>query len=194
MKATLTQSRGLSAAAALAVLLVSLQGCNKIEHAVGKRPPSQPSTTAPTDPAELALANMVSAVSSGKSTDNLQLKFELHNRPVVGQPVDVDLALIPGRDLDRVYTTFQGSDGLEITAGSKTDEVDRPPVGVPILYTVTIVPQREGVLSVSAVVLADSSTESVTRTFSIPVIAGTGAPAMASEPVAASGSSRGRSQ
>jgi hypothetical protein len=109
---------------------------------------------------------------------------------VVGQPVDVDLALIPGQDLDRVYTTFQGSEGLEVTAGSKTDEINRPPVGVPITYAVTLVPQREGVLFVSAVVLVDSSSESVTRTFSIPVIAGpeaSAAPAMGSAPVAASG-------
>ena len=185
MKATLARKGGLSAAAASLVLLVSLQGCSKIEHAVGQRQRSQPSAAKPTDPTELALANMVSAVSSGKSTDNLQLKFELHSRPAVGQPVEIDLALIPGQDLDRIYATFQGSDGLEVTAGGKTDEVNRPPVGVPITYTITVVPRREGVFSVSAVVLADSSSESVTRTFSIPVIAGAGGSAPA---VAAAGS------
>ena len=192
MKATLARTGGLSAAAALLVLLVSLQGCSKIENAVGKRQPSRPTDSKPTDPAELALANMVSAVSSGKPTENLQLKFELRNRPTVGQPVAIEIALIPGQDLDRVYATFQGSDGLEITTGGKTDEIERPPVGVPITYTVTVIPRHEGVFSMSAVVLADSSIESVSRTFSIPVIAGSGvsAPAMAAS--SGSGGTRGQ--
>ncbi len=195
MKATLAYRGRLSAAAALLLLLLlGLQGCSKLEQAVSKRQPSRPTASTPTDPAELALANMVSAVSSGKPTENLKLKFELRSRPIVAQPVDIDLALITGQDLDRIYATFQASDGLEITAGGKTDEVDRPPVGVPIRHTVTVVPRREGIFSVSAVVLSDSSNESVTRTFAIPVIAGSGVPApdMAAAPVAASAPNRVR--
>lgn len=190
VKVTLTRRGAFSAAAALLVLLAGLQGCSKIEHAVGKRPPSRTTSATPTDPAQLALAGMVSAVSSSKPTNDLQLKFELRNRPVVGQPVDVDLALIPGQDLERIYTTFQGSDGLDVTVGAKTDEIKRPPVGVPITYAITIVPQREGVFSVSAAVLADSSGSSVTRTFSVPVIAvsGMSPSAMADAPSAGSGS------
>jgi hypothetical protein len=178
------------------MVLASLQGCSKIEHAVGKRQPSRKAPAIPSDPAQLALAGMVSAVSSSKPTNDLQLKFELRNRPVVGQPVDIDLALIPGQDLERIYATFQGSDGLEVTAGAKTDEIKRPPVGVPITYTVTIVPQREGVFSVSAAILADSSGSSVTRTFSVPVIAvsGMSPSAMANAPSAGSGSGAVRGQ
>lgn len=190
VKATLTRRGAISATAALLVLLLSLQGCSKIEHAVGKRQSPHATSSGPTDPATLALAEMVSAVSSGKPSNDLQLKFALRSRPVVGQPVDVDLALIPGQDLDRVYTTFQGSEGLEVTTGAKTDEIERPPVGVPISYTITIVPRREGVLSVSAAVLADFSSESITRTFAIPVIAdsGTSSGAVAVAPAGGSGS------
>lgn len=188
VKAMHTDKRGFRATAALMVLLVVVQGCSKIEHAVGKRQPSQPESKTPTDPSELALANMVSAVSSTKPNEDLQLKFQLHSRPIVGQPLDIDVALVPGKDLDRVYATFQGSDGVEVTAGGRTEEIEHPPVGTPLTYTVTVLPRRDGVLAVNAVVLMDSSDESVTRTFAIPVIAGAGAsPAMAAAPPAGAG-------
>ena len=126
------------------------------------------------DPAELALADMVSAVSAGKPSGDIDLKFALRRRPVVGESVDIDLMLIPNQELDRVYATFQAGDGLEITNGGKTPDIDHPPAGIPIPHTLTIVPQRDGVFYVSAVVLADSSTQSVTHSFAIPVIAGAG--------------------
>jgi hypothetical protein len=169
-----TLRRDLWVGAALILLLTGLNGCGKVEHAVSAHPPSRPEKKAAPDPAELALANMVSAVSAGKPSGDIELKFALRKRPVVGESVDVDLALIPGQDLDRVYATFQAGDGLELTKGGKTAEIDHPPAGIPIPHTLTIVPQRDGVFYVSAVVLTDSSTQSVTRSFSIPVIAGAG--------------------
>jgi hypothetical protein len=160
--------------AALILLLAGSNGCDKVEHAGTAHPASRPEKKKGPDPAELALANMVSAVSAGKPSGDIDLKFTLRERPVVGESVDIDLALIPRQDLDRVYATFQAGDGLEITKGGKTPDIDHPPAGIPIPHTLTIVPQRDGVFYVSAVVLADSSTQSVTRSFSIPVIAGAG--------------------
>jgi hypothetical protein len=117
---------------------------------------------------------MVSAVGAGKSSATIDLKFELLGRPVVGQPVDIDFALIPGHELDRVSAVFHAADGLELTQGEKTGAIDHPEVGVAVTHTVTIVPQRDGIFYLTAVVLADSPTDSLTRTFSIPVIAGAG--------------------
>jgi hypothetical protein len=127
---------------------------------------------------------MVSAVAAGKPSGDIELKFDLRERPVVGEPVDIDLAIITARDLERVYANFQAGDGLQLTQGAKTPEIAHPAAGVPITHTLTVVPQREGVFYVSAVVLADSASQSVTRSFSIPLIAapaasaaGGGAPA-----------------
>lgn len=161
-------------AAALVLLLAALNGCGKAEHAGRAAPRSRAATQKGPDAAQLALANMVSAVGSGKSSGDLELKFELRGRPVVGESVDIDLALIPGPNLDRVYAVFQAADGLQLTQGGSTPAVEHPPAGVPISHTVTIVPQRDGIFYVSAVVLEDSPTQSVTRSFSIPVIAGSG--------------------
>jgi hypothetical protein len=166
------------AVAALAALLAGLSGCGKAEHA-GAGAPSRPATRKPPDAAELALANIVSAVGSGKASGDIELKFDLRGRPVAGEPVDIDLAVIPTQDLDRLYAMFQPGEGLELTKGGKLEEISHPPVGVAISHTLTIVPQRDGVFYVSAVVLADSATESVTRSYSIPLIAGAGVSATA---------------
>jgi hypothetical protein len=185
-----TLKHNIWAAAALAMLLVALNGCGKTEHAGSSAPRSRPAAKKPPDAAELALADMVSAVGSGKPSGDIELKFDLRARPVVGEPVDIDLAIIPVQDLDRVYATFQATDGLELIKGAKTPEVAHPPVGTAISHTLTIVPQRDGVFYVSAVVLANSATESVTHSFSIPVIAGAGAGAAApaaAAPAAAQG-------
>jgi hypothetical protein len=182
-------------AAALAVLLAALNGCGKAEHAGSATQPSRGAPQKPSDAAEQALADMVSAVGSGRPSGDIELKFALRERPVVGEPVDIDLALIPAQELDRVYAIFQAGDGLELTKGGKTPEIAHPPVGVPISHTLTIVPQRDGVFYVSAVVLTDSATQSVTRSYSIPLIAGAGtsAPAAseASPPGAAAPPARG---
>ena|ERR1700733_14611455 len=173
--------RGFCVGAALLVI-GALAGCGKVEHAGGAAQHGRPAPKKAPDPAELALANMVSAVSSGKPSAELELKFELRGRPVVGEPVDIDLALIPAQDLDRVYAIFQAGEGLELTRGGKTAEIDHPPAGIPIPHTLTIVPQRDGVFYVSGVVLTDSPTQSVSHSFSIPVIAGAGSPVPAGAP------------
>jgi len=166
-------------ATVLVVMLVALNGCGKAEHAASVAQPVRPAVKKAHDAAALALSNMVSAVRSGKSSGDIELKFDLRGRPVVGESVDIDLALIPGTELDRVYAIFQAGDGLQLTKGGKTAEIAHPPVEVPISHTLTIVPQRDGVFYVSAVVLADSPTESVTRSFSIPLVVGDGTSAAA---------------
>src|SRR6516162_7985127 len=64
-------------------------------------------------------SRMVSAVAASKpSTLPLQLKFDLHDRPDIGQPLDVDLAIIPiSASVDRVAGNVEGEDGLELLDG-----------------------------------------------------------------------------
>jgi hypothetical protein len=172
------------AAAALTVLLAALSGCGKTEHAGSAPAASARAAKKPADAAELALADMVNAVASGKPSGDIELKFNLRARPTVGEPVDIDLAIITAQDLDRVYASFQAGEGLELTQGAKTPEIAHPAVGVPIAHTLTVVPQRAGVFYVSAAVLADSAQQSITRNFSIPLIT-----AAAADDPAASGAS-----
>jgi hypothetical protein len=174
-KAMHISSRDLWVAGALFVALAALSSCSKAEHtARGSAHATRPAVKKESGGRSLELADMVSAVSAGKAQTEIDLKFALRERPLVGEPVDIDVALVPGHDLDQVYATFSATDGLEITKGGRTPQIEHPEPGAPITHTVTIVPQRDGIFFLSATVLADSPTSSVSHLFSIPVIAGAG--------------------
>jgi hypothetical protein len=135
--------------------------------------PAMPSTTAK------SATGMVSAVAAGKGGAGLNLKFDLKSRPGVGEPADIDFDLTPSREFDRLQVVFRSNDGLEIRSGATSPPVEKPTLNAPLHFTVTVVPRAEGIYSVSAVVLADSTDGQMSRTYAIPVIvgAGIGAPA-----------------
>ena len=118
--------------------------------------------------------DMVSAVSPGKASAPVELKFSLSERPEVGRPIEVEIAVLPVSELDRISASFQPGAGLQLLSGQQMVAVEHPAAGVPLKHRVTIVPERDGIFFVSAVVLADSPDASLARTFSIPIIAGQG--------------------
>jgi hypothetical protein len=109
----------------------------------------------------------------------VEVRFALRDRPEVGKPAELDLELVPSAPLDRIITSFYAAPGLSVASGAQSAETERPEPGVPIEHTLKIVAQRDGIFSVTATVLADSSAGSVARTFTIPIIAGAGAGATA---------------
>jgi hypothetical protein len=120
-------------------------------------------------------ASMVRAVgdSSGGGVP-VEVRFALRARPEIGEQAKLDLEMVPTAPLDRLVASFHAEPGLTVAQGAKPAEVNRPDPGVPIHHELTIVAQRDGIFYVSATVLADSSTGSVARTFTIPIIAGGG--------------------
>src|SRR5579862_9322658 len=55
---------------------------------------------------------MVSAVSGAQTgAAHVQLKFELRARPMPAQPLDIDMAILPGPGLDRIYGRVEASEG-----------------------------------------------------------------------------------
>jgi len=137
-------------------------------------------------PADELSRNMVSAVAANKpSTLPVQVKFELHDRPDVGQPVDVDLAIVPmSASVDRLSGRLEGEDGLELLEGAEIAATDRPAEGIPIRHAVKVVARREGIFTVHAVLTVDSSGQTSTETYSMPVIAGGSAPELPAKPPA----------
>jgi hypothetical protein len=119
---------------------------------------------------------MVSAVSGATSQAPVELKFALSDRPQVGQPLEIKIAVLPVVDVDRIAASFHVGPGLELRHGEQMPAIQNPEPGSPINHKITLVPQQDGIFFVSATVHVDSPTESITRTFSFPVIAGTGAP------------------
>jgi hypothetical protein len=165
-----------SRAAPLAVLLLGaalISGCSREDtpSAGEKRAAARSKKSAPENPVN---QDLVVAPTSARAPGLVQLKFAVTQKPEIGQPVDIELALIPVEGIEKMLATFQANEGLELRAGAKTPTYEKPAAGATVSHTLTIVPSRDGIFYVTAVVLAESTTDSVVRTFSIPVIAGQG--------------------
>jgi hypothetical protein len=116
--------------------------------------------------------DMVAGVSAGGSDPPIGLKFLIDTRPVVGVPVQLKLALIPtpGAGISHIHGTLQVADGLQLQS-QRTFDIDALQSGAPVQQEVTVMPQRAGVLSLSATLEIDYENGSVARTYAIPLIA-----------------------
>jgi hypothetical protein len=128
--------------------------------------------------------NLVSAVAANKSTTMpLQVKFALKARPDVGQPVDIDLVMVPlSGSVDRLSGKIEAGDGLEVQDGAQITPVDRPVEGTAIHHTVRILPKHDGIFTFNAVLTVDAAGQATTETYAMPVIAGAGLPDLPSSP------------
>jgi len=174
--------RGTTRAATLAwgvalvpALILALAGCNSPSDPTAATPASggaAPKAPPPTrDDADMVTA--FSARMAGQPGP-VDLKFKLSRRPAVGEPVDIDLEFIPHVELERLFARFQAADGLQIVSGAETQHFEHPARGAPVGHKMTVTARTDGIYYVTAIVLADSDTESVSRTFSFPLIAGQG--------------------
>ena len=136
-------------------------------------------------PADAQARNMVNAVADAKGGDPVpvQVKFQLKSRPDVAQPLDVDIVIVPvSGSVDRVVGTVEGEDGLDIVDGGQIPAADRPAEGVSIPHTIRVLPKRDGIFTLSAVLTVDSAGQSNRETYSIPIIAGSGMPDLPTKP------------
>jgi hypothetical protein len=136
---------------------------------------------------EVVSPNMVSAVGGTRTGPAaVQLKFELRERPDVAQPLDIDVVILPASaTLDRLYGRVETGDGLELADGAQIAPTERPVEGIPIRHSIKVLPKRDGIFTVNAVVSMDAAGQSWSQTFSIPVIVGAGSTAAAATKPAA---------
>jgi hypothetical protein len=168
-------------AALAAGLALGSAGCGSTDPTAGSATSAQAAKSGkrktplknPADP----VADMVSAVSSTKAGPPVEVKFALAARPEVGQAMDVAIAVIPRAPLpDSISASFQAAEGLEIVDGALLERVDKLVDGTPIQHVVKILPKRDGIFALTAVVNYAQANQDLARTFSIPVIAGEGLP------------------
>jgi hypothetical protein len=124
-------------------------------------------------------AGMVAAVAPpGAAPPSVQVKFELQGHPDVAQPLDVDVVVVPVLlNVERISGKFSADDGLEVVSGQDIAVADKPVEGTPIHYRVKVLPKRDGIFTLTAVLAVDAGGRSTTETYSMPVIAGAGLPA-----------------
>ena len=117
--------------------------------------------------------DMVNAVSAaGVSTTPISMKFKLGGRPLVTTPLQLTVLVIPSPDvtINHIHVSFQPGDGLQLQSG-RTMDLAQPAAGTPVQEDLTLVPQQAGVLSLKATVLVDTDSQSISRTYAIPLIA-----------------------
>ncbi len=163
-------SAALRSAALAAALGVLLSGC-------AREPAGEPDKAAAKAVRKAAaddpVAQMVAAVPSTGSASLIDMRFDLAGRPVAGQLLDVSVALVPSVESLRSFSVvFQSSEAVEVRAGAQLAFDEPPAVGTAYFHTVSVVPKRDGVAYLSAVVLVDQDGMSVARSFAIPLIVG----------------------
>jgi hypothetical protein len=141
--------------------------------------PAKPATAAkPHAPAaaprapkpEEITTGMVEAASQGKSQLPVSLKFDLLQRPVVGQPLEIALALVPQVAASAARIEVAGSDGLKVA--DEDSKIDVPVLDAKQVFrrSITLTPAAEGVLLLNLNVTLKREELSDSRVFSIPII------------------------
>jgi len=127
-------------------------------------------------------ADMSTAVSLMKGTSPVNVKFQLDGRPLPGQPLNVDFALIPDASVASFSGKFLGDDGLKVSDGDQMGDVVKPAANVPLHHTVTVVPSKDGIYTVTvSLMVTVAGDEPRPRNFAIPIIAGDGLPHLAAQ-------------
>jgi hypothetical protein len=72
--------------------------------------------------------------------------------------------------VDRVSGKVEAEDGIELVEGSEIAAAERPVEGVPIHHHLKVVPKREGIYTVRALLTVDASGIPSSDAYSMPVI------------------------
>jgi hypothetical protein len=129
------------------------------------------SVAAAASPTDQGPADLVAAVSlSGSGEGAVGLKFQLGQRPVAGQPVDIVLRLVVNQPLEHLEARFHTDDGLDIPQGSDFDPEGHMDPGSAVEHRLTVVAAHEGVYTVMATLTTGTAAEAVSHSFVIPIV------------------------
>jgi hypothetical protein len=145
-----------------------LAGCDDAPPEPAAAPAASKSPAGPKPPG--LPADMVAAVSAGKTATSLGVHFALRGPPTVGVPLSIDISVVPHREFEVVSAKFLPNDGLTLTSGGTMDPKSDPAVESVIKHNLVVLPEREGLFMVTVVVESEGDEGNVTRVFSIPVI------------------------
>jgi hypothetical protein len=117
-------------------------------------------------------AGMVEAAAVGKvQAPTVELKFDLGQRPKVGQPVEINLALIAQVSASPATIQVTGADGVSIAPGGNQFEIPSEEAGEVYRHTLSVTPNADGVVLVNVTVVLKHDELLDQRAFSIPIIA-----------------------
>jgi hypothetical protein len=162
-------------------LLVLLAGCQRESggDAKNSKPAAQHKSPVavqrgPTS-AELT-AGMVEAATQGRSQAPVALKFDVQRKPVLGEPLEIALALLPGEAAEPATVEVSGPDGLQVPASQSKFEFASVEPSEVYRRSITLTPTAEGVFLLTFTVNLQHDQMADSRVFSVPVIVSAGAP------------------
>jgi hypothetical protein len=115
-------------------------------------------------------AGMVEAASQGKAQAAVDLKFELVQKPKVGQPLEINLALLPLVDAKSATIQIAAANGFTLADGAGQFETPVIAAGEVYRHTVNVLPTTDGVFLIAVTLLLKNDEGTDSRAFSIPVI------------------------
>ena len=157
--------------------VAGLSACNKdsssapAANSVTRANPKAPIAAKAGPTAAEQTAGMVQAPTQGKSQLPVELKFDLPQKPKVGQLLEINLALIPQIAAGSVTLQASGADDLTVAPGAGQFEIPAVEAGEVYRQTVKVTPNADGVSIVGVTVSLKNDTGAEQRVFSIPIIA-----------------------
>jgi hypothetical protein len=124
-------------------------------------------------------AAMVEAATVGKSQVPVSLKFEVLQRPVQGQPLEIAIALLPQIPAHPATIEVTGSETLQIGAGENQIEFAEVEPAQVYRHSIKLTPTAEGVFLVTLSVSLKHDQMADSRVFSVPLIVAPSAPGAA---------------
>ena len=141
--------------------------------------PSGTATPAKKPKGEALPSEMVAAVAAGRQSTAIGIYFALASPPTVATALPVKIAIVPHAAFATVRVHFESHDGLTMSTGEDFGPVNDAIPEKPLSHQLTLLPAKEGMFMVTAIVDTLSDEGNVVRIFSIPVVVGPAQPAEA---------------
>jgi hypothetical protein len=121
-------------------------------------------------------ATMVEAATVGKSQVPVSLKFEVLQRPVQGQPLEIAIALLPHIPAHPAIIEATGSEGVQMGAGEHQIEFAEVEPEQVYRHSIKLTPTAEGVFLLTLNVSLKHDQMADSRVFSVPIIVAPSSP------------------
>lgn len=146
-----------------------------------------PAAPPPGPSAREQTATMVEAATVGKSQVPVSLRFEVQQQPVLGQPLEIGIALLPRIPAHPAIIEVTGSEAVQIGAGEHQIEFAEVEPEQVYRHSIKLTPTATGVFLVTLNVSLKHDQMADSRVFSIPIIVASSAqPAVPPQKSAAS--------
>jgi hypothetical protein len=172
--------RAVALAGALVGATGLLAGCGGGEPASAPVASTKPAAAADAsvDPAVAeATKRTTAALTVGRAVAPVEVRFAVGAAPRVGQPVDVELALITQVAVPTVRVDVRGAADVQVVDPAATVSLEKVQAGTLHTIPVRAVPARDGTTTLTVAVTLQQPTGPESRTFQLPIVVGRQAPA-----------------